>query len=185
MTRFTPCVPTQAVYRTLLQAMAHPCCPYTLDIGPYTTPLRALTHTLLDHEVSFAVHPDAPDTWRDQIFTDTKSNPAAWEEADFLFIPGSGSQGWVSTARRGDPRYPDLGATLIYVVDAPQPDPGPILSGPGLREPGPPQVNPFTPEEWQYLKECNDDYPLGVDAFALFPDHTVCALPRSTRISSQ
>lgn len=183
MQSFTPVVPTQSIYRTLLQAMAHPCRPYTLDSSAFDSPLLALAETLLDHEVGFCLHPNAPDEWEGVLFASTKASPVAWEQADFLFIQGSDSEGLAATAQRGDPTFPDRGATLIYVIDSPDPSTGPTLDGPGLRVPGPPDCNPFPPAEWAALKEINDDFPLGVDALVLIGTDTVCALPRSTRIT--
>ena len=183
MQRFTPVVPTQGIYRTLLQAMAHPCRPYDLDSSEFDSPLHALARTLLDHEVSFAVHPNAPAEWSDVIFTATKARMVPLEEADFLFVSGNGSDGTILQAKRGEPAFPDLGATLVYVMDSPSPDPGPSIKGPGLRRDGPPECNPFSESEWEDLMQCNADYPMGVDALVLIRSETVCALPRSTRIS--
>jgi alpha-D-ribose 1-methylphosphonate 5-triphosphate synthase subunit PhnH len=181
----TPVVPTQSVYRQLLQAMSHPGRLYTLPLREWSCPLLAVCETLLDHEVSFCVLPGADASWEADIFALTKARVAALHEADYLVIPGSSSDGAITEANLGDLAFPDRGATFMYVMDGPLPEStgtGPMLSGPGLARESHPDVNPLDAEEWRQLKALNDDYPLGVDALCLIGETQVLAIPRSTRI---
>jgi len=182
MTRFTPVLPTQPVYRVLLQAMAHPCRPTPLDVKAWPSLLLAVAETLLDHEVSFCLHPDAPPEWEEAIFTRTKSAKTAITNADYLIVKGPCPKEDLAALKRGTPLFPDQGATVIQVVDKAYPDPGPIIEGPGLKTAAPPVCNPLTPEEWGAYRNLNEEYPLGIDLLSLIGNDTVCALPRSTRI---
>lgn len=182
LTQFTPVVPTQEVYRILLQAMAHPCRPYTLDPENWPTLLLAIAQTLLDHEVSFCFHPNTPDAWAEELFTLTKSRKADWEEADYLIIAGECPPEDLKRLKRGIPLFPDKGATVIQILDGPYPQPGPQLSGPGLQSKGSPPCNILSPGEWAAYKEINADYPLGIDLISIVGRKTICCLPRSTRI---
>ena len=176
------CNPTQAVYRSLLDAMSHPAKAYPVPCEPWDCMLDAIAETLMDHEVSFAVHPEAPSFWEEQIFQRTKAKVTEWEDADFCFVAGPDSEGEVLNAKRGRPEFPHEGATILYVLNDLPPAQPLSLSGPGLKEKGAPEQNLFTLKEWAALKEIQQDFPLGVDAFVLLNPNQVAALPRSTRI---
>jgi alpha-D-ribose 1-methylphosphonate 5-triphosphate synthase subunit PhnH len=200
---FGDCPDTQRTYRLLLDAMgAHPgtvlsaatsrvpgilpACPGSTSVDDL---LFAVTRTLFDHEVTFAVVAGPPaDAARtaDAIFARTKSPRVDPADADFLIILGGDSGGAALDAKRGIPEYPEQGATLIYAVDdvhlsRPAPPNAVRLSGPGIREPRPPGLSALALDEWRRLRDANDDYPLGVDAIVLAGDRLMC-IPRSTRI---
>jgi len=183
ITRFTPVLPTQPVYRSLLQAMAHPCRPEPLEVEAWSSLLLAVVQTLLDHEVSFCLHPDAPPEWEDEIFTRTKSVKTAITQADYLIVNGACPKEDLAALKRGNPLFPDQGATVIQVLDQPQTKAGPMISGPGLQTEAPPVCNPLTREEWDAYRTINQEYPLGIVLISLIGTNTVCALPRSTRIA--
>jgi len=179
----TPVVPTQGIYRQLLQAMSRPGRLHVLPAGAWTSVLLAVCETLLDHEVSFCVTPGGDSAWEADIFALTKARIVSPAEADYLVIKGPDSGGVIEEAKVGDPAFPDQGATLLYVLDGPVPDgDGPVLSGPGRAQPAPPQVNPLSNAEWRRLKTISEEYPLGVDAICLLGDNEILCLPRSTRI---
>ncbi len=80
---------------------------------------------------------------------------------------------------------PQDGATLVYVADALNADPGPgavtlALSGSGV--PGAVRlgVAGISREEWQRLRELGD-FPLGVEIWLGASDGQLAVLPRSTR----
>lgn len=179
----TDVVPTQSIYRQLLQAMAHPCRPYEVDAGEWPSLRMAVAETLLDHEVSFALHESAPSDWDAEIFQATKALQSSWEHADYLFVSGSDTGGDLLRAKRGEFLFPDKGATLVYVMEELPPAVAVKISGPGLQKEAPPGVNPFSLEEWKGFKENTDTYPLGVDAICLVGNSQLIALPRSTQIS--
>ncbi len=179
----TPVVPTQGVYRQLLQAMSHPGRLHVLPTGAWASSLLAVCETLLDHEVSFSVAPGGDPAWETDIFALTKARIAPPDMADYLVIKGPDSGGVIEEAKIGDPAFPDRGATLLYVLDGSLPDgDAPVLSGPGLAQPAPPEVNALSNAEWRRLRTINEEYPLGVDAICLLGDDQVLCLPRSTRI---
>lgn len=186
MTVHTEAVPTQGVYRQLLQAMSHPGRLHTLPAHPWPDSRLAVCATLFDHEVSYCVTgPAAPAAWDKAIFAATKARRVPVAEADFIVLAGHESAGALTAAKRGTPAFPDQGATLLYCMAAPL-EPGveatPLLSGPGMARRSYPEVNPLTGAEWSCLRQVNSDYPLGVDVICLLgPDRVLC-LPRSTHI---
>ncbi len=181
-TRFTPVLPTQPVYRRLLQAMAHPCRPESLETEAWSSLLLAVVQTLLDHEVTFCLHPGTPVEWEDEIFTRTKSVKTDVTQADYLIVKGACPVEDLTALKRGNPLFPDQGATVIQVLDQAVAETGPVISGPGLQTAAPPVCNPLTREEWSAYRSINQEYPLGIDLISLIGTDTVCALPRSTRI---
>lgn len=179
-------VPTQGVFRALLRAMSRPGTTETLPRDGWDSSLAAVCETLLDHEVSFcAVGEAAP--WSEAVFAATKSPRADVEEADFVVVSGGDSNGAAARAKRGEPEYPDLGATVVYVIDRIPTDAGagPMLSGPGIDGARRPDVNPLSAAEWSLLREINDEYPLGVDAVCLVGPADALCVPRSTRIGTE
>lgn len=181
----TPVVPTQAIYRQVLQAMSHPGKLYSLPLREWSCSMLALCETLLDHEVSYCVTASGDSSWETDIFALTKACMAKLEDADYIIVKGHTSNGALSRVRRGDPAFPDQGATIIYVMESPLPAAegcGPILSGPGLAKATASEVNPLAENEWRALREVNSEYPLGVDVICLLGCEQVMCIPRSTEI---
>lgn len=182
MSLHTPVVPTQAVYRQLLQAMSRPGRAFALPAEKWASPLLAVCETLLDHEVSYCLLPGTDPEWDKEIFGATKARRAPAETADYAIVRGSDSAGAAGRLKVGVPEFPDQGATAIYVVTAPLEAEPPLLSGPGVKGEAKPEVNPLTAAEWELLRGLNAEYPLGVDAICLIGRDQVLCLPRSTRI---
>jgi alpha-D-ribose 1-methylphosphonate 5-triphosphate synthase subunit PhnH len=178
-----PVVPTQAIYRQMLQALSHPGRLYSLDLREWDSPLLAVCQTLFDHEVSYCVLPGGNNEWENEIFAATKARRAPLSEADYLIVGGHESRGKVSQAKVGEPTFPDQGATVFYVMDAPLANNSALrLSGPGIEREACPAVNPLTEAEWRLLRDLNAEFPLGADAFCLIGENQIMGLPRSTKI---
>jgi alpha-D-ribose 1-methylphosphonate 5-triphosphate synthase subunit PhnH len=170
--------------------MAHPGEACTLPPEDQKAHVDAVVQCLCDHEVSLMVVPVCPDaqTLAEALCSLTKSASAPIEEADYLVVPAGDSGGAVLNAQRGDPLFPDRGATIIYCPDAEACEanrPAVRLSGPGIETTRSPELGGLTAAEYERLREANDDYPLGVDAFVLAPDGRVMGLPRSTQIETE
>ncbi len=183
---FAPVVPTQTIYRQLLQAMSRPGRLCSMPAGEYWPSARlSVAETLLDHEVGFHIlgGPDAQ-YWTDEIFAATKADRRNLPEADYIFLSGPDSGGRVREAKRGEPEYPDRSATLIYVLPAAEGQrSSPVrLRGPGICGEIAPEFDPLPESEWRLLSELNSEFPLGVDSLFLLGDCQVMGLPRSTRI---
>jgi len=177
---------TQAIYRELLQCMSRP---GTVQILPgsirhlWGTGMEAIAATLLDNEVSFSVLDD--DRCAEKIEEISLGRRVQCDRADFLFIPAGDSQGQVCQAKRGEPEYPDMGATIIYQVEqlaASSSEKQITLTGPGIEEAMHPSIVGIPLQELAHLAEINSEYPLGVDVLLVDHDNRVMAIPRSTHV---
>lgn len=194
MTIFMPCSDTQTLYRLLLDAVSRP--GRRMSMPPADTPesterllLLETTACLIDHEVSYALTGPWPEPLRYEISLRTGAREVPCDTADFILVAGSHSEGAVLQAKRGTLSYPDLGATLVYCLDAQTAKPMPNdtaatvhLSGPGIKTPLTPEIAGLADEEYRLLSEINSEYPLGVDTFIMEGNRHVMAVPRSTHI---
>jgi alpha-D-ribose 1-methylphosphonate 5-triphosphate synthase subunit PhnH len=183
---------SQKNYRSLLQAMSRPGRLVRLKaldgMSPFAAAM-AVAECLLDSEVSLRVVGNgAAASLQASIVRTTGARAECLEAADFVFVCGVRSRGGVREAKRGRPKCPEEGATVVYCLDA---QPAGVserfrvrLAGPGI--PGSAGIAPEMPgipvEEWSELITVNADYPLGVDAFFVRPSGELMGLPRSTRI---
>lgn len=185
--------PTQMIFRTLVEGMSHPgrACqmPAVNEGAPWSNGLLAIVHTLFDHEIGFAVIEPAS---QDQIYADvykaTKASVVDLPEADYVIVEGSKSGGGIESARRGEPAFPDKGATIIYRLDSTHsgsdaPGDKIILTGPGINGRKTPQMSGLDRDEISLIREINSEYPLGVDCIFLNSQNQIMCLPRSTRIA--
>jgi alpha-D-ribose 1-methylphosphonate 5-triphosphate synthase subunit PhnH len=174
-------------------AVSHPGQIYTITEPDATVAehilLQKIAVCLIDHEVTFALS----DQWKEgmsrEIAQWTGSRQVDWDQADFIFVAGTTSQGRVGQVKRGTLAFPDRGATIIYCLDALLTDntTGKAsdrvrLSGPGIKTPRPPQLGGLDLAEYRLLRKVNDDYPLGVDIIVIKGDRYLMSLPRSTCI---
>ena len=198
-TPFDPVFATQATFRTVLDAMARPGTVRELPVAdpaaplPETRYLTALLLTLLDHEVGFSVVPAAgavADAARltAYLVEMTGSRPSSVEEAGYVIALGSLPTGLPVRLKRGEPAYPDRGATLICLVpplgDASAGGLAVSLAGPGvspihpvtLRLPG------LTMTDLAAHAAANAEPPCGIDLILLDRAGHLACLPRSTRL---
>jgi alpha-D-ribose 1-methylphosphonate 5-triphosphate synthase subunit PhnH len=111
----------QSAFRALLEAMARPGTVGRVDPhpggGPFAAPL-ALLESLLDHEVTFAVVPDA-DAAREPLLRYTGSRASPPERADYLLCHGAdGIAAGLRAAKDGELEYPDRSGTLVALVES-------------------------------------------------------------------
>lgn len=178
----------QQAFRRLLEAMARPgtvaeVAPHA-EGGRFAAPV-ALLEALLDHEVSFAVVPDA-DEARQPLLRYTGSRAFAPERADFLLCHGPGIAEGLRVARDGELEYPDRGATVVALVDAVDAS-GRLgerltLSGPGVNGSIDVWVAGFGRAEQSLFLSRNAGVPQGVDVVLVAPEGRFTCLPRYTRI---
>lgn len=189
---FSPPLSHQAVFRVLLDALTHPgeICrlPAALAADPIEM-VKAVSQTLLDHEVTFALGGRTRDRISTQMIRHwTHARIAPAEEADFLIITGPEAQGDIALLQRGTPEMPDTGATAIFLLGRPMGrHTGHIpltVSGPGIAPPGHrllPAI-PISDAEIDAIQEVNGEFPRGIDCFFLDPDGAMLGLPRSVAL---
>jgi alpha-D-ribose 1-methylphosphonate 5-triphosphate synthase subunit PhnH len=179
----------QVAFRALLDAMARP---GTVGrVRPHAeggelAAAVALLEAVLDHEVAFALLPEAPAA-RDALLRYTGSRVAAAEQADFLLCRGPGLDEGLRVARHGELEYPDRSATIVAVVDgvADTTAAGEALrlAGPGVNGAIELRVTGFTAAQRSAFARRNRGVPLGVDLVLVAPDGRFTCLPRYTRIA--
>jgi alpha-D-ribose 1-methylphosphonate 5-triphosphate synthase subunit PhnH len=182
----------QAIFRVLLKAMTHPgdiCHLPAEGISDGIGIIKAVSQTLLDHEVAFAVsgHPH-PLFSAEDVLKWTHSHHVPAKEADFLFITGPDSDKDIRQLRRGSPEIPDTGATLLYLLTRPIGNKETYIpltmTGPGIlptdRRLFPPM--PISKLDIDAIMEANLEFPMGIDCFFLDPGGAVVGLPRSVTL---
>lgn len=172
---------TQQTFRLLMQAMSRPGTIHQLEYTGDQMPYMSVLLTLLDHEVTFAVVGRGIDC--NHITMATGARKAPVEEADYLIIDGGDSAGVVLRAKRGDFRYPDEGATLIYHVKSLQgSDTCVCLIGPGILRQQHLVMDGFSSREVADIATANADFPTGIDCIFVDDSARVTAVPRSVRM---
>jgi len=161
------------------------------NLNPY--PMLILL-SLLDHEVGFEVLDEESitqdlDGLRDYIALKTRSNIVPCHAADFILVYGGSSKGRIIEAQRGSLAYPDLGATLLYDLEAIGGDPEDgltlQLTGPGIVDVEHLQVRGLKDDEVRSIMETRQEFPMGIDVILADNQGNVAALPRSTEISCE
>jgi phosphonate C-P lyase system protein PhnH len=207
----------QAAFRALLEAMARPGTVGRAEPHPEGGPFGAalgLLEALLDHEVSFAVVPDA-DAAREPLLRYTGSRAFPPERADYLLCHGAeGIAAGLRAAKEGELEYPDRSGTVVALVSAVSARPGralgesggrphpprawtalPLLpegegerpltlAGPGVRTTVDVWVDGFTAEHRRLFAQRNAAVPNGVDVVLVAPDGRFTCLPRYARIQA-
>lgn len=98
-----------------------------------------------------------------------------------ILLEGEDASAAVAAADRGTELEPELGSTLVRVVEAGRPRLPVVLRGPGVD--GRLETTlPLTAEELAARDEACRTRPLGVDLFFVEADGSIGALPRSTRV---
>jgi alpha-D-ribose 1-methylphosphonate 5-triphosphate synthase subunit PhnH len=188
---------SQAVFRTILDAMARPGkvglltaldprCPL-----PAYRPLAAVVRTLLDHEVTFAVAPDevpavAPDLAR-YLAAATGSRPAAPAEADYVLARGPLPRGLLAGLKRGSLAFPDEGATLLILTPDFETAASALpvtLAGPGIPGTLATRLAGLSAEDLAERRIANAEVPRGVDLLLVDPTGRVVCLPRTTKVEA-
>lgn len=189
----------QDVFRVLLDAMARPGTVRQLSAldehtpNPATKGLAAVAQTLLDHEVTFAAVPpdgasgaDASSAIVAYIRSITGCREISVFDADYVFALGKLPAGLAVQLKRGQPAYPDEGATLVSLVPSLDGVTGIArnLSGPGVPPGTMANIPGWSASDLASLAEANAAAPLGIDLILVDSIGRVMCLPRSTRISA-
>jgi alpha-D-ribose 1-methylphosphonate 5-triphosphate synthase subunit PhnH len=186
----------QKHYRTLLQCTARPGTigqldDVLLDVPPALNRATALIALALFSGDSSFYLAQGEEPAVDFLRRETLAKPASAEQADFLLLPDTNRLAEIHRARLGSLLYPDLGATVVLQVTAisPAPMPGGLrlaLTGPGIETETVVFVLGASEALFETLRECNAEFPLGVDAFltcdSLSAGPCVLAVPRTTRV---
>jgi len=189
---------TQTIYRLLLNLTARPgevgqiaasADRIGLLPGAGNTAL-ALAFTFLDSEVGYFVDLEPVPELSGIIRLRTLSRPVAGDAADYIFADGGKAPGyWASSVRRGTLSEPEMGATVLLLVDSLETELASerentvrlTLSGPGIKDECHLQVGGFD-LGWLSIREnWNEEYPMGVDLILFTPDGKLAALPRTTQ----
>ena len=172
---------TQQTFSKLMKAMSRPGNVYNLSLREGDAPFMPILLTLLDNEVTFAVIGQKIAT--EDITLATGSNETTIEEADYVLVFGGESAGAVLRTRRGDLRYPDKGATIIYLVKSVKGDGITLrLKGPGIKGEQLLSLDGFSESEVRDIKAANSDFPLGIDCIFIDSDARTASVPRSTHL---
>jgi len=195
---------TQHIYRQLLDAMARPgkllsISDNSQNIGKTTdlSPgLTAIALTLIDREVTFAIHTVDNRSVENYLQMKTMSQVAPIDSADYIFIEQTLSQSdiesFVERMKAGTLQDPHLSSTVIIRVEtlmaesesAEPSDIQLILSGPGIKDVRRRFVRGLSPAWLEARYKKNKEFPIGIDMILATDDGDMMALPRTTKIES-
>jgi alpha-D-ribose 1-methylphosphonate 5-triphosphate synthase subunit PhnH len=185
-----PVLASQAVFRTVMEAMARPGTIATIDVAitpptPLGVAAAALALTLLDFETPFWLDPmlaAAPDVdaWlKFHTGAPRTSDPAS---AAFAFVAKPAAMSAFDTFDLGSIEYPDRSTTLVLEVETLNDGDAFYLSGPGIKESCSLAAEPL-PTDFADLMAANRAlFPRGVD-IVLTCGHRLAALPRSVQLT--
>lgn len=184
----------QTHFRLIMDSMARPGKLNVLNgvtIGPPQSlnPASAFIGlALLNGDVSFYVAQN-PDAVADYFVSNTATQSATADEADFLFLTGTDNPDALIDAKIGTLSYPDTNATAVIGVetinDEPQTDPAHelalTLQGPGVNGQKTVYVQGLNKTLLTTLRYKNAEYPLGIDTILTDPQGCICCIPRSNQ----
>ncbi len=184
-----PVSASQAGFRAVLDAMAHPGRVYPLK-GPAEVPsglgrvTAGVLLTLADYSTPLWIDPAI--AGQEGIQTYLRFHTGAPmvdvpKYSEFALIgkgeaPLNGDRFSIGT-----PDYPDRATTLILQVDGFERGDAVVLTGPGIETPHRFAPAPLPAGFWDVVRNNAALFPLGLDIILCGPD-SVAALPRSTRI---
>jgi alpha-D-ribose 1-methylphosphonate 5-triphosphate synthase subunit PhnH len=185
-----PALASQAVFRTVMEAIARPGLPRPLasTLAP-PPPLRAtaaaVALTLLDYETPFWLDQELASA--DEVAAWLKFHTGAPQTADsaqaaFAFV--AGAMPAFDAFSPGSLEYPDCSTTLVVQVKSFNQGDALLLSGPGIAGPRRFSAQPLPPDFRARLVANREMFPRGVDLI-LLSETEVAALPRSVRVASQ
>jgi alpha-D-ribose 1-methylphosphonate 5-triphosphate synthase subunit PhnH len=186
-----PALASQAVFRTVMEAIARPGLPRPLPSGlavppPLSKTAAAVALTLLDYETPF---------WLDQglaaacevapWFTFHTGAPQAADSAraTFAFVSDPAKMPAFDAFSPGCLEYPDRSTTLVVQVESFGHGDALKLSGSGIPGTRNFSAQPLPPDFRARLIANREMFPRGVDLILVSED-AVAALPRSIRIAS-
>jgi alpha-D-ribose 1-methylphosphonate 5-triphosphate synthase subunit PhnH len=186
-----PALASQAVFRTVMEAIARPglprLLPSRLAVPPPLTPTAAaVALTLLDYETSFwldrglAAAPEVAPWFR---FHTGAPQTADCARATFAFVSDPAAMPPFDAFSPGSLEYPDRSTTLVAQVASFGQGEELKLSGPGIAGPRSFSAQPLPPDFRARLVANREMFPRGIDLILVSPD-AVAALPRSIRIAA-
>ncbi len=183
-----PVLESQAVFRAIMDALAHPGTPQKLTSsalaqGPLTPELVSGLLTLSDTDTPLWL-PDAVRNERITAFiafhtgAPMVSDPA---RASFAFAAAAEDLPPLAAFNPGTQDYPDRSTTIVLAVPALTGGPLHVIAGPGIRDHA--HFSPLSlPEDFAAQWSANRAiFPRGVDLL-LVAEGEVMGLPRSTRL---
>ncbi|MGI9494314.1 MAG: phosphonate C-P lyase system protein PhnH [Geminicoccaceae bacterium] len=185
-----PALDAQTIFRTVLDAMAHPgrivtigdvnavmpVAPGLLDQAAYVVAL-----TLLDFETSvwldkrLATDRAAVDALRFHCGCPLVADPA---HANFALIGDASKAPPLSDFHQGTPEYPDRSTTIVMKVRDLDGSSGCRLTGPGIKSEARLAIGGTPSDFWQQWSANQQQYPLGIDLILTAGDR-IAALPRT------
>jgi len=163
-----------------MRTMSRPGTVQQIDLREGDEPYMPILFTLLDNEVTFAII--GGNICSEKITLATGSRETSVNEADFILVVGGDSAGAVSRAKKGDLRYPDRGATIIYVVGSLEGSRGVKvrLKGPGIPGEQVIAIDGLSSGEVEDIRAANGEFPLGVDCIFVDVEARTASVPRSS-----
>ena len=184
-----PVFDSQATFRVILDAMAHPGRVLHLPLRP--DPVGALgpaavavALALVDNDTRVWLDPGAKtepvgDFLRFHCGCAFAERP---EDATFAFVSEPRTCVPLWSFGLGTPEYPDRSSTVILQVDNLEDGGrGARLTGPGIETEAHLSVSPLSDGFWDQAKANHSFFPLGIDILFVCGDR-IAALPRSTAI---
>jgi alpha-D-ribose 1-methylphosphonate 5-triphosphate synthase subunit PhnH len=186
-----PVLASQAVFRTVMQAIARPATIARIEPGVRApAPLRpaaaAVALTLLDYETP---------VWFDHALVQTR-DVIDWigfhtgaprttdpREAAFAFLADPENAPPFDAFALGSDDYPDRSTTLVLQVRHFAAGAGIVFAGPGIAAAHTLRASPLPPDFAAQLTANRKLFPRGVDLI-LATDDEIAALPRSARVVS-
>lgn len=183
---------SQAVFRVLLDALAHP--GRVLPLPPDLLADRALPPALIvplalaDLSQSVAVTGAGADRGARLVATATSCRLAEPDAADQVVVLDGASPALVATLRRGSAMAPEEGCRLALACRALHAGGGGDvtidLRGPGVEDTGAVGVDGIDAAVVAALAEANADFPAGVDTWLVADGGDVVGFPRSLTLGS-
>jgi alpha-D-ribose 1-methylphosphonate 5-triphosphate synthase subunit PhnH len=177
---------SQAVFRALLDAMAHP--GRIVDVpGPCPVPARidpaaaAVALSLVDFETPLWLDTDDAELLAYLRFHCGCPIVAEPGEARFAIVTGAGAMPRLAAFDAGSDLFPDHSATLILQVPALAAGRGRRLAGPGIAGEARLDVTGLPASFWPDWADNHASFPRGVDV-VLSAGTVIAALPRTTRV---
>jgi len=193
-TKFDIICDSQKIFRTLLDAFAHPGKVVKISDLKIVPPIgiskasAGVLFTLLDFEVGFAVstsNKKQKEKIEEYFIINTGSRLKNLESADFILALRELPQ--LERIKKGSLEYPDQGATVIRVIE----EIGEnlkrdslilTLTGPGINGKKTVSLRRVKKEEIMKIVKVNEEFPLRIDFLFVDKKDKFFALPRSTKI---
>jgi alpha-D-ribose 1-methylphosphonate 5-triphosphate synthase subunit PhnH len=187
-----PVLASQAVFRSVMDAMARPGKIFVTDgLAQAPPPLglaaAAVALTLLDYETpvwldsALAQAPDVAGWFRFHSGAPLTDDP---QRAAFAFIADPQHMPEFGAFAQGSMEYPDRAATLVLQVARLSGDEGLCLSGPGIKGSRALFASPLPADFAARLRANRALFPRGID-IVLAADRSLAALPRSVHVATE